>query len=409
MKQKQLLNVLLASAVLTSLALPTWMDSVMLQVVKANGGATTQKAATELAPHNPATWDGDQLKLTFNGELDEESVKDEKGYKFEKHDGTNYVPDNAITITDVTYGTTKVSATATTSATVTDVTYGFVALKLKNLESYTKYRVTITGVKGYGQANAISSNNVATFEVGRLSDSGKTTDNSSGSTIYSWDGPSSSSSSNSSSSTGAAGTTNANETAGKSNTDDKKSMTENTTTPNDQEVKTPSKSVQKRSVQKKSTFTDLKKHKWASASIEFLHAQGIISGTGAGKFSPDAKVTQGQMTTLLQKLFKKQDQGFLKKIVSVLKKNKEMTRQDVMAMLYKAMKANGMTLKPGQPNALKNYADAKRVNKEAKEAISSLLAEGIVASKTKKLNLTQKLTRAETAVYLKRVYDKLNK
>lgn len=45
----------------------------------------------------------------------------------------------------------------------------------------------------------------------------------------------------------------------------------------------------------------------------------------------------------------------------------------------------------------------------SKAVIASLMAEGIVASKTNKLNLTQSVSRAEAAVFLKRVYDKVNK
>ncbi|GAC43892.1 S-layer homology domain-containing protein, partial [Paenibacillus popilliae] len=356
-----------------------------------SSGTGTANPATGLANDKPATLNGNLLTLAFNGALDGDSVKTKASYTFKKYNASNakFEEDKTVTVTSVTYATYGAGQTQNT-----------VVLQLEGLQPGSKYQVTGTGVKGYGQAVAIQGTIEATFNVPQLSRRSSR----------------SSRSSSSPSTVTKTGTTSdktkANGTTGEktNSNDDKKSIT----LPSDQDVKTPSDSVQKRSskpqmTQTKPAFTDLKKHSWARESIEFLHVKGIIAGTAAGQFSPTAIVTNGQMKIFLQRLFNNSKRSFLQKIVSGFKKNKTMTRQDVMVMLYKAMIENGMNLKAGQPNALKGYTDAEKVNSNAKAAISSLIAEGIISSKTNKLNPTQQVTRAEAAVFLKRVYDKMNK
>ncbi|GAC42644.1 hypothetical protein PPOP_2002 [Paenibacillus popilliae ATCC 14706] len=339
---------------------------------------------------------GKDLTLTFDGELDVASAETIASYTLEKHSNGKFEKDTKVKVKNAKYGYVAGQAQST------------VVLQLEGLQAGSKYQVTVTGVKGSGQA-AIAETK-ATFDVPQSSSiSSKSSRSRSSRSSRSSSSPSPSTVTKKGTTSGktkASGTT----VEKKSSNDDKKSITP----PSKQNVKTPSDSVQKRSstpqrTQTKPAFTDLKKHSWARESIEFLHAEGIIAGTAAGQFSPTAKVTHGQMTIFVQRLFNNSKQSFLQKMASGFKKNKTMTRQDVMVMLYKAMIANGMKLKAGQPNALKGYTDAKKLNSNAKAAISSLIAEGILSSKTNKLNPTQQVTRAEAAVFLKRMYDKLNK
>ncbi|WMJ78688.1 MULTISPECIES: S-layer homology domain-containing protein [unclassified Sedimentibacter] len=49
------------------------------------------------------------------------------------------------------------------------------------------------------------------------------------------------------------------------------------------------------------SFTDITNH-WANESIEFVAARGLLNGTGEGKFSPDISMTRGMFVTALGRL-----------------------------------------------------------------------------------------------------------
>ncbi len=56
-------------------------------------------------------------------------------------------------------------------------------------------------------------------------------------------------------------------------------------------------------VQYQATFTDTANH-WARTEIEAARKYGIVEGTGAGKFDPDATLTREQMAVLLDRVLK---------------------------------------------------------------------------------------------------------
>lgn len=75
------------------------------------------------------------------------------------------------------------------------------------------------------------------------------------------------------------------------------------------------------------------------------------------------------------------------------------TKQDVLVAMHKMMLANGMKLKPGQPQG----------KKAIDKVVSSLIAEGIVSSKNINQSLKKPLTKAELAVIAHKVYVRIHK
>ncbi|MBQ9984691.1 MAG: S-layer homology domain-containing protein, partial [Oscillospiraceae bacterium] len=77
------------------------------------------------------------------------------------------------------------------------------------------------------------------------------------------------------------------------------------------------------------------------------------------------------------------------------------TRQDMMVIVYRALGKLEMELETGDVD----YADFDLVAEYAKDAVSALIASGLVNGKSGKIAPTDYTTRAEVAVLIKRILD----
>ncbi|WP_068793499.1 Ig-like domain-containing protein [Brevibacillus laterosporus] len=180
------------------------------------------------------------------------------------------------------------------------------------------------------------------------------------------------------------------------------------------------------------TFDDLKNHKWAQNSIELLNSKGIILGTSNHTFTPKAAMKGGDFALIVMRMFdlkpdvagntpdvpqnsyysgaitSLKDQGIIQGFEGEqFNPDTPITRQDLMVILYQAMIKSGMELKKGEAAELNRFADSNQVKNNAKEAISALVAEGIVKGDGKNLNPTAPASRAEIAVLLEQVVHKM--
>ncbi|WP_035292556.1 Ig-like domain-containing protein [Brevibacillus laterosporus] len=180
------------------------------------------------------------------------------------------------------------------------------------------------------------------------------------------------------------------------------------------------------------TFDDLKNHKWAQNSIELLNSKGIILGTSDHTFTPKAAMKGGDFALIMMRMFdlksdvtgntpdvpqnsyysgavtSLKDQGIIQGFEGEqFNPDTPITRQDLMVILYQAMIKSGMELKKGEAAELNRFADSNKVKNNAKEAISALVAEGIVKGDGKNLNPTAPASRAEIAVLLEQVVHKM--
>ena len=85
---------------------------------------------------------------------------------------------------------------------------------------------------------------------------------------------------------------------------------------------------------------------------------------------------------------------------------KEISREEMMVMLYRALKAAGIEL---SATVELNHSDFDEVSDYAKEAVSALIKSGLIAGSNGKINPKGKATRAEVAVVLSRINVLLNK
>ena len=175
-------------------------------------------------------------------------------------------------------------------------------------------------------------------------------------------------------------------------------------------------------------FIDLGGYDWAKDAINELAEAGVIKGTSANTYSPGANITRADFALLLTRAFKltsDSTENFAdvaankyyaaelaiakaNGIVNGIGNNKfkpegQITRQDMMVMLERALKKLGYELGEAEGSELAAFSDAAQVADYAKEAVALLIGNGVVAGSNGRINPQGKATRAEVAVLLERV------
>ena len=116
-------------------------------------------------------------------------------------------------------------------------------------------------------------------------------------------------------------------------------------------------------------FADVDANKYYAEELRLAKAAGIVNGIGENKFNPEGQIT----------------------------------RQDMMLMLSRALDAMEIELSDADRTVLTDFADAAEVSDYAADAVSRVVASGIIAGANGKINPKAKATRAEIAVMLDRV------
>ncbi len=182
----------------------------------------------------------------------------------------------------------------------------------------------------------------------------------------------------------------------------------------------------------KVSFTDVAPDSEYSKAINFIAARGITTGTGGGKFSPDATITRGQFMVMLMKAYGIQpdengkenfvDAGntYYTNYLSAAKRlgltngtgnntfspDKKITQQEMISLLYKTLKVMGKLPTATEGKDLTTFADANQIAPWAKDGMSLFTKAGILTGKSGKLEPTKKASRAQMAQVL---YNLLSK
>ena len=112
------------------------------------------------------------------------------------------------------------------------------------------------------------------------------------------------------------------------------------------------------------TFTDVKQDSWYHTSVEWAYENGVVSGVGNSRFSPNSAVTREQLTLMLQKYA-----AYIGRDVSARYSNLE-----------------------------NSYKDTAKISSWAKNAVSWAVASGIISGNNGNLNPKGYASRAEAAV-----------
>jgi uncharacterized repeat protein (TIGR02543 family) len=179
------------------------------------------------------------------------------------------------------------------------------------------------------------------------------------------------------------------------------------------------------------SFSDVPAGAWYGKAVSFIAARDITTGTGGGKFSPDAKLTRGQFLVMLMKAYEItpdkagsdnfSDAGntYYTGYLAAAKRlgisggvgdnlfapEREITRQEMFTLLYNALKVIGKLPEvnsgesggriEGKP--LSDFSDAGQIASWATDALTLLTQTGAVGGSNGMLTPTGTTTRAEMA------------
>ncbi|UJF35572.1 S-layer homology domain-containing protein [Paenibacillus hexagrammi] len=180
----------------------------------------------------------------------------------------------------------------------------------------------------------------------------------------------------------------------------------------------------------KKSFSDLDSAQWAKGPIEVMASKGVISGISATIFNPNANITRADFMILLTRAFQfnanvttsfkdVRPTDYYYEAVGIAKQlglaegqgdglfnpTQEISRQDMMVLLSRAMRKAGLWAGQGTASDLEVFADKSNVAAYAVNDVAALIKGGIVEGSAGKLNPTDHATRAEAAVLLYRMYN----
>lgn len=178
-------------------------------------------------------------------------------------------------------------------------------------------------------------------------------------------------------------------------------------------------------------FTDVAKNAWYADAVQYVYENGIMDGTSAASFSPNATTTRGMIVTMLHRLEDTPpaaSSGFTDVAVGAwyadavawaakngvvngvsaasFAPNTAITREQLAAILYRYAQLKGYSVSVS--GNLSGYADASQISEYAVAAMQWANAAGLITGNTANtLNPRGHATRAEVATILMRFVEKM--
>ncbi len=167
---------------------------------------------------------------------------------------------------------------------------------------------------------------------------------------------------------------------------------------------------------------------WAIDHIDKLYDNNIVSGVGNGYYLPNNNSIRGDFILMLMKTLNLKaefsdnfsdvpENSYYYNAVGAAKalgitsgtgNNKfepksNLTRQDMMVQVYKAMKIAEIPLIEADVSELSKFTDSSQISNYAKEAIATLVKNGYISGSGNKINPKGLTTRAEIAAVLSKL------
>lgn len=179
-------------------------------------------------------------------------------------------------------------------------------------------------------------------------------------------------------------------------------------------------------------FTDISSVPWAKDAIESLAELGVIKGVSATEFAPSGNIRRGDFIAMLMRMlpFNGTNSGQFTDVaagsyyyneIALAKSlgiangyqdgsyhpNESISRQDMMLITHRALVLNKSMSVAGTEIKLGQFKDGASVAEYAQSAVSAVVEAGLITGdNAQNLNPEGNTTRAETAVFLYRVYSK---
>lgn len=154
------------------------------------------------------------------------------------------------------------------------------------------------------------------------------------------------------------------------------------------------------------SFSDVPVGAWYEAAVAYVAGEGILQGTGNGKFSPNTNLTRGMMMTILARMAGVDTTGgktwYEKALAWAVEQGisdgthpeATITREQLATMLHR------FAGEPAVEGDLSAFTDGEMVSAWAKEAVAWAVKAGILQGSGGKLRPQATATRAETAQLL---------
>ncbi|MPM09080.1 hypothetical protein SDC9_55396 [bioreactor metagenome] len=166
---------------------------------------------------------------------------------------------------------------------------------------------------------------------------------------------------------------------------------------------------------------------WADTAISYLYEEGVIIGSGDGKFYPASSVSRGDFILMICRAlgFTTSDSGnfadvspksYYYNAIATAKAlgivqgsgsnfypDEGLTRQDAAVIIARAMKTAGVPIGSGLSGDLTGFSDKDDISDYAADAMASLVKAGILQGSNGRLNPKSMVSRAEMATILYRV------
>jgi hypothetical protein len=180
------------------------------------------------------------------------------------------------------------------------------------------------------------------------------------------------------------------------------------------------------------TFSDLNDVVWAKKPIEVMASKGIINGTSIDTFSPSEDITRADYLVLLvrtleltaefESTFDDVEPGtYYYEAVGIAKKlnittgvgnnrfnpKETISRQDMMVLTARALEKHKNLYTSGELTVLDKFSDKDDIAGYAINNIATLVKENLIEGTGDKIQPKSFTTRAEAAVFLYRIYNKL--
>jgi hypothetical protein len=171
----------------------------------------------------------------------------------------------------------------------------------------------------------------------------------------------------------------------------------------------------------KINFTDVKDSAWYAKAVSYMAARGITSGTDGDSFSPDAALTRGQFITLMMRAygispdanpgdnFADSGDTYYTGYLAAAKRlgiaqgiggnrfapGEAITRQDMAAMLYNALKTINRLPQNHTGKNLNDFTDSGTISAYAREAVEYMAEAEVISGSGGKLAPAATTTRAQ--------------
>lgn len=166
-------------------------------------------------------------------------------------------------------------------------------------------------------------------------------------------------------------------------------------------------------------FDDVSDNAWYASAVRYAVKNGLMNGTGTGKFSPAASTTRGMVMTILARMAGADTSGtpWYAAGMNWAKANgvsdgtnttASVTREQLVTMLFRYAAAHGMEAVTLEEN-LSRFTDKASVSAWAVPAMNWAVGQGLIEGSNGLLRPQANASRAEVAVILMRFAQKIAK